>query len=372
MKEGIIFTGEEFKQEIQPLLTASGWQWEVVTNTEALLSVVESSLPDVLVTYRLPINTIEDLLTLLNLHQFQFLPVYAVVPEPHLLEAALKLPIGGAAFVPVSRTEVGFKLERLLQVLDTQRTIMEGGNWQGNLEEFNLIDLLQLVESTGKEGVIEFRYLDWQATLFFYEGRPIHAEMGELNGLPAIFKMGGWHRGVFQVKFKRLPRVEDSIGLSTQDVLVQLMAKISEQESLKQQLPSYTEDLLYNPFVKLEQVSPLQERILDILQNPRPLFQILLMLPEDDREILKEILILWEKGAVGLRQEVEQRIEQEEQQKGVGRLLSTFTRLFRRKEEHPTETVAYHYEEEPPEIRVDVQLPSLTNKDFDAIREKLG
>ncbi len=372
MKEVLILCPREFQEELAPLLQEAQWHWVVVDGTEALLDHANRTLADAIVTYRLAVNQLEDLITVLNLHQFNYLPLFAIINNREELVQALALPIAGGAFVPVSRKELLYKLERMIHDLDIHRTVMEGVNWQGNLLEFNLIDLLQMVEGSGKDGIIEFRYLDWVATLYFHQGRPIQAKIGELEGFPAVLKMGGWNRGTFQVKFTRLPSVVDTINMSTQEVLVQLMAKISEQESLKQALPAYTDEIMANPFVQLENLTPLQQRILELLQQPRPLFQLLLMLPEDDRDILKELLHLWESQAVGLRSDVEQRIQQEEEQKGVGKFLSTLAGFFRRKETPSMEPEPYQYEEEPPEVKVTVELPSLTEKDFEVIREKLG
>ncbi len=372
MKELIVLTPEDREQELHPLLHTTDWHWTVVHTNEALLQAVETSIADGIVTYGLAVNQLEDLLTLLNLNEFQFLPIFCIADDPETLAASLALPVGGGIFLPVSRQELQYKLERMIRDLDINRTIMEGMNWQGNLAEFNLIDLLQMVEGTGKDGVIEMRYLDWVANVYFHDGKPIQATFGTLEGFPAILKMGGLNRGTFQVKFTAIPSVVDAIGMSTQEILVHLMAKISEQESLKQQLPAYTEELMSNPFVENASLTPVQQRIVELLHHPRPLFQLLLMLPEDDRDILKELLFLWEEGIVGLRSEIEQRIQQQEAQKGVGRFFSTLANLFRRKAETVEPIPEYRYEEEPPEITVSVQLPALTEKEFEAIREKLG
>ncbi len=372
MKEIIVYTPAERESELHSLMAATNWRWVVVHSTEALLEAVETSVADAVVTYGLAINQLEDLLTLLNLHEFQFLPIFTVIDEREKLNAALALPVGGATCIPVSRTELRFRLERMIQDLDINRTVMEGMNWQGNLVEFNLIDLLQMVEGTGKDGVIELRYLDWVATVYFHQGKPIQAKFGTLEGFPAILKMGGWNRGTFQVKFTAIPSIVDEIGMSTQEILVQLMSKISEQESLRQQLPAYTEELMSDPFAEVTQLTPVQQRIVEMLRHPRPLFQLLLMLPEDDRDILKELLVLWEEGIVGLRSDVERHIQEQEEKKGMGRIFSTVARWFRRKEAPEEPMPEYRYEEEPQEIRVEVELPALTDKDFEAIREKLG
>ncbi len=371
MKEALLMTSNEFQAELAPLFSESQWQWLVVDNTEALLAQADQTLPDVIITYRLAVNQLEDLITLLNLHQFNYLPLFVITNTREDLVQALALPIAGGIHLPVSRKELLYKLERLLEDLDIHRTVMEGVNWQGNLLEFNLIDLLQMVEGSNKEGIIELRYLDWVATLLFHQGRPIQAKFGELEGFPAVLKMGGWNRGTFQVKFTRLPSMVDAIQMGTQELLVQLMAKISEQESLKQSLPAYGEEIMANPLVQPANLTPLQQRIVELLQQPRPLFHVLLMLPEDDRDILKELLHLWEAHVVALRSDVEKQIQKEEQ-KGMGKFLATLTGLFRRKETPMEEVATYQYEEEPPEISVTVKLPAISEKDFEAIRETLG
>ena len=89
---------------------------------------------------------------------------------------------------------------------DTQplRTLASSEAIGGRLERVSLPEVLQQIEFNQKTGTLEVfcEGQDAHGTLVVYEGRPVYAEMGELQDLEAVIHMVGIKRGNFSFRDK--------------------------------------------------------------------------------------------------------------------------------------------------------------------------
>ena len=71
-------------------------------------------------------------------------------------------------------------------------------NFQGQLEEGVLVNLLQYLALNSASGVLQLREASGtSAALYFHQGQLVHAVNGELEGPTALAPLLGWHAGRF-------------------------------------------------------------------------------------------------------------------------------------------------------------------------------
>lgn len=121
------------------------------------------------------------------------------------------------------------------------------GNLSGRLANLSVVDLFQMMESGAKTGIMHISSDRLQsggfagqsqdrATLYFVDGNPIEAKLGELEDLNAIYRLLLWRDGIFEVEFRPVNR-PDRIESPTQAILLEGMRRIDEWERFKTRLP---------------------------------------------------------------------------------------------------------------------------------------
>ncbi len=364
---------EVYQEEIERVFPETMYQVSLATDMEQVVQQCQENLFDLTLVWAENYDEIADFLTVLSIHKLDFLPVIAVLTSEAEWPAVLTLPIADYVILPVSRVEFFAKIRHVLQDLDVQSTVLEGMNWQGSLQEYNLIDLIQMVESGQKDAVLIMNYGEKQGELLFRQGKLIQAGYQGLTALAAVFKLGFWSQGNFQIRFSRLPSVEVQIKESNQEVLIQLIQKLAEQERLMEELPSYFDEMVVNPLVQPNHLTPIQQRIKEFAARPITLFELLISLPEDDRDILKALKEMLERGWIGRRQEVEQWIIEEERKSSLSKLFSSISSIFKRRQEiHYQEIMAEETEVELRIPRLVVKRPHWTEENRARLQQALG
>jgi len=233
---------------------------------------------------------------------------------------------------------------------------MQGQHWQGNLDEFSLIDLIQMVETSHKDAILSISYRDHLGQVYFRGGKVIRASFRNLDTFHALSKLVNLSKANFHVQFTRVD-LADSLELSNEELLVELVQQLGEQEKYFQSLPNLQEE-----YISVESPEPpqneVQAQILDLCQEGETLSDLMISMNEDNQEILKNALSLVEGKMLVRRQDFELLEKQKAVKKGLGRLFNSFGSFF--KKEKKTEEI-----EEPtlpPPVKMDIAKPELIHQ----------
>jgi hypothetical protein len=84
----------------------------------------------------------------------------------------------------------------------------------GDLEEINVVELFQMMNSSQKTGSVDLELIDNRATVLFNQGELVWARYGELSGKEAIFALLAKNSGQFAYSSGIPPEAEkfDVIG----------------------------------------------------------------------------------------------------------------------------------------------------------------
>jgi len=313
-----------------------------------------------------------NILTLLEINQFNYIPVIAVLKDDQASDDFLNLPLVDLVQLPVSRPEFFAIIEQVLQDIDVQSSVVEGMNWQGSLEEYSLIDLIQMIETGERDAELTMTYSDKSGLVLFHKGKIIDAEFMNLRGTDALAKLVFWSQGNFTTKLSELETVEDKIKKSNQEILMILVEKLLKQNQLYQGLPEPFEEVVKNPLAQPAELTSLQQKIAKLCATPITIYNLLASLADNNEDIMLELKIMMQMELVGRRQEIEAMVRKEQERSGISKLFSSISSIFKKKAEAGETSAVYsEYEDEmiPPQLTI--RSLALEREDFKKIGKKL-
>jgi hypothetical protein len=365
----VYLLNSESVNEIRKFFDGESYRVTIIEDLDDAVLACRQELYDIAIAWPATYEKTADLITLFDANQLKYMPIVAVTRDEKQLPHLLRLPIAELIKLPIPRLEFFYILDHLLDDIDVHATVVEGANWQGSLAEYNLIDLLQMMESGERSEELVVRCGDHTGEIFFRNGKIVAAKFNELHGMAALYKLAFWPKGQFQTKTAVAPLSEHIIKKSNQEILLDLVETLHKQEQLYEDLPGLEEELLKNPLAPAGQLTPLQDKIASSCEKPLSLFNLLLLLAESNEDILSELKALQQMNIVGERKEVEAQIK-EKGESGLTKMIST---LFKKK---TTPEEGYYYyqgfiEESKPHGLL-LRPLRLKREDLDKIQNKLG
>lgn len=141
---------------------------------------------------------------------------------------------------PFHPTEIRYRVKHLL------RRIRRPVDFQGKLSQVNLAEIIQILESGRRTGLLTIESGGEQAYLYFRDGVILNAECGELFGERAVFHLVGWTNGDFA--FCAMPMLRERvIQLSPQQLLMEAFRRFDEVERILSTLPRQHEVFVCKP-----------------------------------------------------------------------------------------------------------------------------
>lgn len=143
----------------------------------------------------------------------------------------------------------------------------------GAIHEFPLPYLLQLLESSQKNGVLVVRSeeTDDVAKLYLRKGAVVFASLNELEDLPPlkiVFRLFLWTRGTFDLEPAEERTFPSELTVSVQELLMEGMRQVDELNNIRPRLPE--------PSARLILPRPLRPRLRDLAPTELDTLQLAL------------------------------------------------------------------------------------------------
>jgi hypothetical protein len=323
-----------YEDEVNELFEGNrDFEATVTYDIPGTIATASEELMDLVLLWPADVNKAESLLKSLKDNDLKYLPVIALIENKDQAKELLSLQITDYMVLPIPRKEFFAVLNETVKDLDVQSTVMEGMNWQGSLKEYNLIDLIQMVEDVKNDAELILSSNGKTARVYFKEGKLVHAELLNLSGELVLHKLIFWSKGNFQIKFSRQVSLDSSIESANQDILLTLAHDFSEWDKHYRDLPDLFEEIVVIPFTTRFEQSALQRQILAKCEHPISIFDLLLILREENTVIIQELKKLFEANLVGKRHEVELLVAQQQSDRGFSKIINTIASVFKKKEE---------------------------------------
>lgn len=108
---------------------------------------------------------------------------------------------------------------------------------EGNLEDFELTDVFQLIQLGAKDGSLRIQTYNDVGVVYFKGGMVVHAKTNVLKGEPAIDTILSWKRGRF-IFNQSEESFEHTVDTPIQQVILEAARRIDEQNKLQKLIPS--------------------------------------------------------------------------------------------------------------------------------------
>ncbi len=99
---------------------------------------------------------------------------------------------------------------------------------EGNLSDIDVADLIQLNCQSGARARLTAKRGDEVAELYFDAGQVVHAEMGNLQGEEAAYRLLGWESGTFDLE-KEVPPPDVTISIPWSALILEGMRRLDEE-----------------------------------------------------------------------------------------------------------------------------------------------
>jgi hypothetical protein len=107
----------------------------------------------------------------------------------------------------------------------------------GNLEDFPLADVLQLINMGSRTGQLSITNAGVTAKIWFERGQAVHAELRELQGEKAVYETFNWREGRFTFDTDALTQ-QRSIDLDCQNLIMEAVRRLDEWTKLRKAIPA--------------------------------------------------------------------------------------------------------------------------------------
>ena len=151
---------------------------------------------------------------------------------------------------------------RSTQAQTTTRTM------SGSIEEIPLPDLLQLLHTSKKNGVLVIRTEEDLGRIYFRKGQIYHCtinDIEDLSALKGLFRLLTWTKGIFDLEPPDETQFPNEIDVSVPELLMEGLRQIDEFNAIKHQLPDLRSRIRV-PELLLPALRDLAPEELDVLQ----------------------------------------------------------------------------------------------------------
>jgi hypothetical protein len=172
----------------------------------------------------------------------------------------------------------------------------------GSIDEIPLPDLLQLLGSSKKTGVLVVRSDDDVGKIYLRKGVVVFASINDLPEVPplkSVFRILTWGHGSFDLDpIDEQRPIPGEISATVQELLMEGLRQIDELNMIRDRLPDLGAQLFVpHPLEpKLSALSPMDLEIFQLAYNHQHLATILNQSPGTDLETAKSVLDLIERG----------------------------------------------------------------------------
>ncbi len=199
---------------------------------------------------------------------------------------------------------------------------------KGNLKDFELGDLLQLLHMSLKNGALKISSIAGEGIIYIENGIIRHAELGNEEGEIAMTKIMQLKEGTFEF-LKDVKSSKNTINLPIPNLLLEIARKIDEWKVIERVVPSMDAvfEIEPNPDTDVEEIELKQNewKILSRIDGKKSVKEIAQDLKIEPFETAKIFYGLATSGLIRLKQKsFEEKKEKKEEGKG-------FMGLFKKK-----------------------------------------
>ncbi len=320
---------QQFEDELIDTFKGTKYIYHHAASADEVIENCRQDFVDLILVWPGEVEIVADILTILNMKNLSHIPVVAAISKNMDETALLKLPVADIIKYPLPKPEFFTILDQITCELQRGIYPTRGQHWQGSLKEFSLVDIICLLEASNKDAVLEITIRNFSIKIFFHRGKVIGASLRELGGLAAIQKLAGLRHGKFHIHFTRVEK-PDVIKMSNRELIELLNEEEKQVVHYLETIPDINDDFLTLKFPDSEDIDSLKNMILKKCEEGRSVFELMLELDFDNKDILKAVQELIQDGFLVRSQDYDLIVQQESEQHGLSKLFNSLLGIFKR------------------------------------------
>lgn len=183
----------------------------------------------------------------------------------------------------------------------------------GNLEDFEITDVLQVIHLSKKDGVLHLFSLNGEAMMYFKNGILLHAEMENTDGMKAVKKIITTKKGTFKfVPGENLDKT--SIQMPIQNVIIEAARQIDEWKQIENVIPSgnVVVDFVEEPDESNIELDSMEWKVLAAVNGERTVEELASNLGMEEFAVAKVIYGLISSGLLKVKKVIKKEKEEKE------------------------------------------------------------
>jgi hypothetical protein len=326
--------------------------FEYANSSTAAKELIAMEMPDFLVVME---NTAEQVQAVLkDIYEetgVEKIPVICMLPEDQWDHREILWQMGVKDFItlPVSKTELRFQIDNFLSPITDIGIDQQEAGMNGKLEDYNLLDLIQILESNKKTGILNLYRAREEGKIWFYKGSIQKAEYRSFQPMEAILKMISWTEGDFSIIFDD-NTYEKIIETDTPEILLKAIQYIDDRNRILDTLPDRSEILLISPETEMGKFSEEKINFLRYFHGGNTIAGYLESFGHDDLFLLDVVSELVEKKVLLTRSDFDSQINEQDLLSEEAGIKNVFKRFFTKKEDYASGSMASPKREEVKEL----------------------
>jgi len=328
-KEKTLF--EEFYINFSGNLTS----FEYADSIETARNAIDLLIPDYVIIIEKKVKAILEIMnnlfeneTIKNIPIICFLSADEWSQRNKLWQAGVK----DIVQLPISRDELKLQFETFINDITNITFDQDEAGMYGKLEDYNLLDLIQTIESNKKTGILVLYHARDEGKIWFNEGNIHDAKFRNFQPLSAILKMVFWSEGDFSISFVD-EKYEKLIDEDNQQVLLDAIQYIDERNKIIQSLPDIHEILLISPEADMDLMLEEDVTYLRFFHGGQTISAYLDTFDQDDISLLEMLRVFVDKKILMTQEEFDTYITEQDLDVGDTGIKKVFKKFFKRKEE---------------------------------------
>lgn len=183
------------------------------------------------------------------------IPFICFIPKTLWEKRELLWMAGAAGVIELPKLNKEFKqiLETVLIPQSDKDTRKKG--LSGNLNFFNITDLIKMCEEGKRNGAIELISRNRIANLQFNKGKLVNAAYRDFDPLDAVLHMSLWKEGSYSIHLDNVQHIQ-KIKLENSQIINECQNYIIEQDKAMAELPELDRVFYAAPLINYEEIAP--------------------------------------------------------------------------------------------------------------------
>jgi hypothetical protein len=308
---------------------------EYADSIESARNAIDLLIPDYLIIIEKSVKAVLDIINSLFENEIiKNIPIICFLSAEEWSQRNKLWQVGVKDIVqlPISKDELKLQFETFINDFTNITFDQDEAGMYGKLEDYNLLDLIQTIESNKKTGVLVLYHARDEGKIWFNEGNIHDAKYRNFQPLSAILKMVFWSEGDFSISFVD-EKYEKLIDEDNQQILLDAIQYIDQRNKIIQSLPDIHEILLISPEADMDMMLEEDVTYLRFFHGGQTISAYLDAFDQDDISLLEMLRVFVDKKLLMTQHEFDAYTTEQDLDLGNTGIKKVFNKFFKRKEE---------------------------------------